>query len=286
MSKLEINKFYNCTAEDLMKEMISKGTKVNNIISSPPYGNSRGKTKNSLKQSARDNHEVRYDVFLENRTDEEYIKWMIELFNDFDKILAENGTILWNINYATDNQQSKSKKDRELYQPNTLLWKLIARLIEETNFTTADKLIWKKSNALPNNSSHNKLTRIVEEVFVFCRKDEYDSYITNKQVKSQSRTGQKYYENIYNFVEAKNNDGSNKLNKATFSTDLITRLIDIYGVHRDDTENIIFDPFMGTGTTANACVIKGFNYVGSEISEAQVEYSKKRIEETIKSLQP
>lgn len=61
----------------------------------------------------------------------------------------------------------------------------------------------KKKSALPNNVSHNKLTRICEFVFVFCRKNEYKTFVANKQVKSQSKTGQKYYENIFNFIEAK-----------------------------------------------------------------------------------
>jgi DNA modification methylase len=35
---------------------------------------------------------------------------------------------------------------------------------------------------------------------------------------------------------------------------------------------------MGTGTTGIACKIIGRNFIGSEISLSQVEYSKKRIE--------
>ena len=40
-----------------------------------------------------------------------------------------------------------------------------------------------------------------------------------------------------------------------------------------------YDPFMGTGTTAIACEELNINCVGSELSEAQVEYSKNRLEE-------
>ena len=35
---------------------------------------------------------------------------------------------------------------------------------------------------------------------------------------------------------------------------------------------------MGTGTTANACKNRNIKYIGSEISEAQVEYAKSRVE--------
>jgi DNA modification methylase len=35
---------------------------------------------------------------------------------------------------------------------------------------------------------------------------------------------------------------------------------------------------MGTGTTGVACKLIGRNFIGSEISKTQVEYSNKRIE--------
>ena len=42
---------------------------------------------------------------------------------------------------------------------------------------------------------------------------------------------------------------------------------------------IVLDPFIGSGTTAVACVKSGMNYVGSEISDKQCDYAEKRIEE-------
>jgi site-specific DNA-methyltransferase (adenine-specific) len=175
-------------------------------------------------------------------------------------VLKENGVVLYNVSYSAENN------------PN-IMWLLISEIINKTDFMVADCIIWKKNSALPNNVSPNKLTRITEFVFVFCRKKEYLTFSTNKKVKSQSKTGQRYYENIFNFIEAKNNDGSNNLNKATFSTEFCEKLIDIYLKKGD----LVYDSFMGTGTTANACKIKGLNYIGSELSPAQVEYSKNRI---------
>ena len=96
--------------------------------------------------------------------------------------------------------------------------------------------------------------------------------------KSVSKTGQKYYENIYNFIEAPNNDGSCNLNKATYSSDLCVQLLEIYS----KKDAIVYDPFMGTGTTAIACEKYGnenMMCIGSELSEAQVEYSKNRLKE-------
>lgn len=40
---------------------------------------------------------------------------------------------------------------------------------------------------------------------------------------------------------------------------------------------LVFDPFMGSGTTGIACDMLGLNCIGTEIDEAQVEYSKERL---------
>ena len=147
----------------------------------------------------------------------------------------------------------------------------------------ADHIIWIKKSALPQNVSHNKLTRLTENIFVLCRKNEYKTYNANKKVTKQNSKGQKYYENIYNIIKAPNNDGTCALNKATYSSEMVLALLNIYA----KTDSIVYDPFMGTGTTAIAC--EKFNgmdnemvCVGSEISEKQVEYSKERLNNFLK----
>ena len=260
-----INKIF---AEDCfitMNNMIEKNIKVNNIITSPFYNTGRG-SKCHKTQKSRDNYEGRYDVHLDNMTDDEYIEFTLKLFDNFDKILEKNGCILYNMNYGSENTH--------------LMWLVIAEIIRKTNFTIADDIIWKKKSALPNNTSSNKLTRIVEHVFVFCRKSEFKTFEANKEVTSIRKTGQKMYANYFNFIEAKNNDGSNKLNKATYSTELILKLMEIY-VKKG---SLVYDPFSGTCTTQNACLIYGCNYIGSELSEAQVKFGLERLENTKKEL--
>lgn len=236
---------------ELMREM--KGNSVNIVLTSPPYNTGRN-------HGSMENHEVRYDIYLENRNINEYSEWTIGLFNEFDRILKKDGVVLYNMSYGNENP--------------TQMWLTIADVIKNTNFTIADNIIWKKKSALPNNVSHNKLTRICEYVFVFCRKDEYKTFQCNKQVKSYSKTGQKYYENVFNFIEAKNNDGSCNLNKATFSSDFVEQLLKLYSTSDDD---IVLDPFMGTGTTAVGCGRLNKNCIGFELSEAQVQYALDRL---------
>ena len=154
------------------------------------------------------------------------------------------------------------------------MFKAVNAVITRTDFTIADVIVWKKSNALPNSTSHNRLTRIWEFVFVFCRKGELKTFRCNKKVKSYRKTGQKAYENVFNYIEAKNNDESCPFNKATFSTDLCKKLLSLYAVGDKVT---VYDPFMGSGTTAVACQELGYDCYGSEISENQVQWATERL---------
>ena len=257
MSKCRI---YNSDCEIVMNLMNEYNEKVDIILTSPPYNTGRS----CLGEDSRKHHRSRYDVYMESKTQEEYCEWCVNLFNKFDTILKENGVILWNISYGSDSESPEGIGQ---------MWLSIADIIRYTNFIVADRIIWKKKSALPNNRSSNKLTRIVEDVFVLCRKSEYKTFNANKEISKTGKNGSIYYKNYYNFIEAKNNDGSCDLNKATFSSDLVKELLDLYA-----TENmIIFDPFNGTGTTGVACINKKCIYYGAEISEAQCEYSKNRL---------
>ena len=81
------------------------------------------------------------------------------------------------------------------------------------------------------------------------------------------------YENVLNYIEAPNNDESCDIHKATYSSSLCRQLMRIYTKEGD----LVYDPFMGTGTTAIACIKEKRLYIGSEISTKYCEYAKQRI---------
>lgn len=233
---------------NVMKELINDGVKVNKIITSPPY--------NIVRPNSTDRG---YDLYKDGMSNEEYIEWTIKNFERFDEILEKDGCIIYNMSYGAEN--------------TTCMSLTIAEILKRTNFTLADIVVWKKKTASPNNVSHNKLTRICEFIYIFVRNEEFKSFKTNKKVVSVRKTGQKCYENKFNFIEAKNNDKSNNLNKATYSTDLMHKIFDFYVLDND----IILDPFGGTGTTAAASFERGNECYSIELSEKQVDYSYERI---------
>lgn len=250
--KNNLSTLYNGDCVEIMEGLVNEGVKVDKVITSPPY--------NTMRSNQND---VGYDFYKDNKSNEEYIDWIINIFSLYDKMLNPNGCVCFNMSYGGE---------------NTVLMSLcIAEIIKKTNFILADILVWKKKTATPNNVSPNKMTRICEFVYIFARKSEFLTFKTNKKMISRSTSGQAIYENIYNFFEAENNNTSNSLNKATFSTDFVDEIIKRY-VSKDD---VVLDNFSGTGTTMKSCESKNIRSINIELSEAQCEYSVNRIKKGV-----
>lgn len=247
---VELNVFYNEDCLLTMRNMDEKS--ISCVLTSPPYNMTKRKGGYADKQK-------RYDEYEDFKNEEEYIDWTVNIFNNFSKVLVENGVVLYNFSYSIESP--------------SLPYLLVSEIINKTPFAVADTIIWKKSNSIPHPASYNRLNRIIEFVFVFVRKDEIKTFNCYKNVSKISPKGQKYYEIVDNFITARNNDESTDLNKATYSTELCEKLLRIYSKEGD----LVYDPFMGTGTTGVACKKMNRDFIGSEISLNQVEYSKQRI---------
>lgn len=252
---IELNKFYNEDCLETMKKIESDS--VSCVLTSPPYNMTKRKGGYADKQN-------RYDLYNDWKDETEYNKWTVNIFNELNKVLVKNGVILYNFSYSIENP--------------SLPYTMVSSIINETPFTVADTIFWKKNNSIPHPASYNRLNRIIEFIFVIVRKDEIKNFNCYKTVSKISPKGQKYYEIVDNFITAKNNDESTDLNKATYSTELCEKLIKVYTKEGD----VVYDPFMGTGTTGIACVVNNRNFIGSEISEKQVDYSYNRLNKILK----
>lgn len=120
----------------------------------------------------------------------------------------------------------------------------------ETDLTIADIITWKKKSAIPFQTSPTKLSRITELVYIIVKKNHLHDFKTNKEVsKINEKTNQKFYKNYTNLIEARNNDGIICKLKASYSEELVSKLINIYFPEN----SIIYDPFIGICTTARVC---------------------------------
>lgn len=253
---MELNKIYNEDCFVTMSNMVKDQQKVDIVLTSPPYCTPNDDAR-KYSESRFNNYQVHYDVFEGFDTPEEYREWTKKLFMSYDTVLKDDGVVLYNISYTAKSPE--------------LVYLCLADIINETPFTVVDCISWKKNSALPQNQNSNRLTRVCEFVFVFCRKSEVLSFKTNKR-----KVGSKYT-CFYNFIDAPNNDirdvTINKLNGATFSSDFCLALLAIYA----NKHSVVYDSFMGTGTTAVACKKFGCDYIGSELSLKQVEFANLRL---------
>jgi len=232
-----MNIIYNESNLETMRRLDKES--IDGIITSPPYGMGT-KRKDCYYNNG-------YNQ-LDSLPHTEYLQIRLNEFKEFSKIIKSKGVICYNISYHNENP--------------ILPTLLMAKLHNETDLTVADIITWKKSTAIPFQTSPTKLSRISELVYIIVKKEHLHDFNTNKEIsKVNEKTGQKFYKNYTNFIEAKNNDGVKSKLKATYSEEFVEKLLNIYF----PIGSLIYDPFMGIGTTARACVKNGRSYIGSEI---------------------
>jgi len=248
---LETNKIYcGDTVETMGK--INEGT-IDLILTSPPY----------LASIRQDNHKYpgAKDQIKDNQSVDDYLEWIVENFKQYERILKKDGVVVFNFSYTTFNP--------------SLPYFLINEVFKHTDFRIYDTFAWKKKSAMPVSGHPNRVTRIVEMVYIFAKTPYFKA---NKTVSSVSRTGQKYYNNYYNFIEARNNDGKVEGHEATFSTDFASFFIDLYSKENE----IVLDNFSGTGTTPYASSKMNRQYIGIDLVEKFCDYARNRISKLYK----
>ena len=239
------NKIFN---EDNLSTMIKLvDGSIDGIICSPPY-NITTKRKDSYYNNGYSEND--------NLSESEYLNIRTCEFREMSRVLKDRGVICYNISYHNENP--------------ILPTLLMAYVHNNTDLTVADIITWKKSNAIPFQTSPTKLSRICELVYILVKKDHLHDFNTNKEIsKVNDKTKQKFYKNYTNLIEAKNNDGIKCKLKASFSEEFVINLLNIYF----PKDSVIYDPFMGIGTTARACLKSGRYYVGSELDKDHFDIS-------------
>lgn len=252
--EFKINKVYNESCLNTMERIPNHF--IDGIITSPPYNINTERSDCYYNNGYSELDGLSENDYLQVRTDE---------FKEFERILNNSGVICYNISYAKENP--------------ILPTLLISKVHNETDLTIADIICWKKPHAMPFQTSPTKLSRVTELIYVFVKKEHLHTFKTNKEVsKINEKTGQKFYKNYVNYIEAKNNDGYKCNLKASFSQDLVNQLIDIYF----PKGSLIYDPFTGIGTTQLSSVKNKCNYIGSEITKEFYDITNERLKKVSK----
>jgi site-specific DNA-methyltransferase (adenine-specific) len=211
--------------------------------------------------------------------------------NGLFRVTKQGGVIVWVVGDATINGSETGTSFRQ------------ALYFKEIGFNLHDTCIFKKKNPMPQN--HNRLDQCFEYVFVFSKKAPktfnpiYEDCITIGTIKKRNQEtksaidgksvsrkrdentivkSKKYKTNILEYavgVDAENETGTHP---AIFPQQLAKEQIYMWSNPND----LIYDPFTGSGTTPKMAVKLGRNWIGSEISSEYCEIANKRISDAIK----
>nr|WP_245594774.1 site-specific DNA-methyltransferase [Mycoplasma elephantis] len=145
-------------------------------------------------------------------------------------------------------------------------WKnlgVIANFLEELNFEVKDIIRWIKNNPMPRNIERRYVTDY--EFALWATK-------TNKKWTFNKTKSKKYLRPEYKVsIVAKSDE---KIHPTQKPVNLIEQIIKIHTNKND----LIFDPFMGSGSTCIACLKSKRNFYGCEINEIFFKKAKNRIE--------
>jgi DNA modification methylase len=236
---MKINKIYNESNVSTIDKMLDNS--IDLILTSPPYDDLR-------------NYESEFDIEL--------------LSKGFFRILKEDSFLIWNV----------FDQKKEGYTGNSMRQAL--KFIE-AGFKLHQYLIYEKNSVAFNAKKDGDLyTNIFEFVFIFSKGNKNVNLICDKKnkyagcssydgkVKEVSEYSPRT--SIWKYVTSEN-DKTN--HPAVMPEKLCADLIYSYSSEND----LVYDPFMGSGTTAKMAHIYKRNWIGSELSKEYVDLANKRL---------
>jgi len=132
-----------------------------------------------------------------------------------------------------------------------------------------DKRIWKKDPAWANSKWTTNTLKAVsetEDIYVFWKPGEYE---VNRSRLSEQEWKDWGYRQVWEIPSVKKNDD----HEAKFPEELARRVIKLFS----DIDDIVLDPFMGSGTTAIAAYNENRQFIGIEKEEKYVLLSKEKL---------
>lgn len=180
----------------------------------------------------------------------------------------------------------------------------------DAGFLLHDTMIYEKnSSSYPSSVKSNRYTQIFEYMFVFSKgKPKTSNLICDKPNKwaghtnwgkNTKRIGENEQlvevgnikpvpdfsprNNIWRYVNGGGFASKDKIahkHPAIFPEELVRDHLMTWTKEGD----LVYDPFIGSGTVAKMCILLGRDYIGSEISQEYVDICNERIEITTKTL--
>ena len=242
---MEINKIYNENCLDTMRRMPDNF--VDLTITSPPYNmklrvhNGKYEDIGTSPTAIADNR-TKYSDFGDNLPIEDFYKIHSEIVTE---LLRISKMIFYNISIVAGSKRAFFK------------------IIGEYSDFVKEIIIWDKKHGVPA-IAPGVLNRQSELIIVF------DNSTAINRTFSKCNFDRGTLSDVWKIARGKK---ISKDHGAVFPEELVQKIIENFS----DEGDLIYDPFMGTGTTGHVASLYKRNYIGSEISKDYCKVAKERI---------
>lgn len=239
---IEINKIYNESNLETMKKIPNNF--IDLVVTSPPYNmNLRIRNGKYCSRQIVKEFSSKYEDFDDNLPIDQFYNLHSNIIKE---LIRTSSLIFYNIQIVTGSKRAFFK------------------IIGEYSEYLKDIFIQDKGYAQPA-MAKNVANRRTELILIF---DSKNAISRQFDICNFDRGT---LDDIWQIKRGKKVD---KSHSAIFPEELVDKIITLFSNEGD----LIYDPFMGTGTTAISAIKNNRNYIGSEISSKYCDIIKKRID--------
>ena len=233
-----LNKIICGDCLEVMKEMPDEC--VDLIVTSPPYNNWRNRRTQKKREDYWRRTNIIYGNFDDKMPDNEYIKWQIQIINECTRLLKSTGTMCYN------------HKDRiynfEVLSP--LQW------IIKTNAIIRQRVTWDRGGMQARNPV--RFYRVEEDIYILGKQPH--NFKWNKECAK--------YLSVWRINPSPRNS-----HPSSFPMELVKRCTKSFTNEND----LILDPFNGSGTTTKIAKDLKRNFIGIEINPNYCKIAEERL---------
>lgn len=244
-----INHFLNKVAVgdalDILKTIPDESVDI--TVTSPPY-NKRNKSHGWLVTKEK------YSDYDDHLPEEKYQEWQVALLDELHRVSKPGGSVFYNHKLRWE--------DGKLSHP--FEW------VSKSKWTIRQEIVWDRMIA--DNMRGWRFWQVDERVYWLYKPIE--NYLIGKELQSKHAK----LSSIWRMKPEPRTEN----HPAPFPLGLPLRAI--YSI-AEEKQQVILDPFAGTGTTLVAAKILGHKYIGIDISDEYTKIAKKRLREYKKEIE-
>lgn len=216
---------------------------------------------------------------------QDYVQVLTEVFREVRRVLRGDGTLWLNIGntYSSGGRKSRDSDSKNKgrgmsYRPPTpeglkakdlvgVAW-LVARSLQLDGWFLRNDVIWNKPNCQPE-SVKDRLTVSHEYLFLFSKSEQYRFHQEDIRERRKDGAGFKNRRTVWNI----NTEPYPEAHFAVFPTELVRPCI-LASTRRNE---VVLDPFFGSGTVGRVALELGRRCIGIELNHDYVEMARRRI---------